>query len=326
MTVARRRFLHAAAGLATLPLLPGTALAQESYPSRPIHLVIGFTPGAATDVVSRVLAKVASPTLGQQIAVENKPGAGSSIAADYVAHAAKDGYTLYLTTVSIITNQLTNPNRSLDLMRDLDPITLLESGALVLVVNPQSSVHSVKELIEYTKAHPNDVLHATVIGTMPHFVSELFSQRAGIKFTQVPYQGSPETIRDVLAGRALVTFSPASTVVSLIEAGKLRALAVTTAKRASALPNVPTLEQEGMSDFDVSLWFGLWAPAGTPRPIIDKLASVLSKAAHNPEAVSALSKQGYDPLDGGPDRFATFLRSEIARWTDVAHKAGLAKS
>ena len=246
MILPRRKFLHLAAGAAALPSLPRLAAADDAYPSRPIHVVIGFTPGAAADVVARVYSQAAAPILGQQLVVENKPGAGSSIAAEYVARSAKDGYTVFLGTLSIITNQIINPNASLDLIRDFEPVALIQDAPIILVVNPESNIHSVKELIALCKAKPDQALDSNVIGSMPHFASELFAQQAGIKLTQVPYQGSPQAVEDVVAGRTLMTFSPVSTVVGLIAAGKLRALATTTSKRAGALPDVPTMAESGL--------------------------------------------------------------------------------
>lgn len=323
MILPRRKFLHLAAGTAALPSLTCIAAAQDAYPSRPIHVVIGFTPGAAADVVARVLSEAATPILGQQLVVENKPGAGSSIAAEYVAHSARDGYTVFLATLSIITNQIINPNAALDLIRDFEPVALLEEAAIVLVVNPASNIHSVSELIALAKAKPDQALDSNVIGSMPHFASELFAQQAGIKLTQVPYQGSPQAVADVIAGRTLMTFSPASTVVGQIAAGKLRALATTTSKRASALPDVPTMAESGMPNFDTSLWFGLLAPADTPRPIVDRLAAAAVQAMHTPAAMAALRPQGDDALNAGPDEFAAFMSSEINRWTEVAQAAGM---
>jgi tripartite-type tricarboxylate transporter receptor subunit TctC len=323
MRPSRRKFMALSAGAAMLSAGARGASAQDAYPSRPIHLVVGFTPGAAADVAGRMLSQGAGPILGQQIVVENKPGAGSSIAAQYVAHAANDGYTLFLATLSIITSEIINPHPPFDLTRDLAPIALLETGAVILVVNPASNIHSVADLIALAKAKPGDVMHATVFGSLPNFASELFAQRAGIKLMQLPYQGSPQAVMDVIAGRATMTFSPASSVVGQIAAGKLRALATAAKRRASALPDVPTLEEVGIPDVDSSLWFGLLAPAGTPRPIIDKLAAAARTAMHAPDAVETLRKQGYEPLDGGPDEFAAFIRSEIARWTEVARAAGL---
>jgi tripartite-type tricarboxylate transporter receptor subunit TctC len=322
MKLSRRTLVQLSAG-ALLAAATRLTAADDAYPSRPIHVVVGFTPGASADVAARVLGQGAGSILGQQIVVENRPGAGSGIAAQYVAHAANDGYTLFLATLSIITNQIINPNASFDLTRDLAPIALLENGAVILVVNPASGINSVAELIARAKAKPGELMHSTVFGSMPNFLSELFAQRAGIKLLQVPYQGSPQAVMDVIAGRATMTFSPASSVVGQIAAGKLRPLATAAKQRSSALPDVPTMEEAGIPDFDASLWFGLLAPAGTPRPIIDKLAAAARQAMHAPDAVETLRKQGYEPLDGGPDEFAAFIRSEIARWTDVAHAAGM---
>jgi len=326
MILPRRTFLRLAAGAAALPPLTDLAAAEGAYPSRPIHVVIGFTPGAAADVVARVFAQAASPILGQQLVVENKPGAGSSIAAEYVAHSQKDGYTIFLGTLSIITNQIINPNNALDLTKDFEPVALIQNAPIILVVNPKSNLNSVKELIALCKAHPDKALDSNVIGSMPHFASELFAQQAGIKLTQVPYQGSPQAVQDVVADRTLMTFSPVSTVVGLIAAGKLKALATTTSQRASALPDVPTMVESGLPGVQTSLWFGLLAPAGTPRPIVDKLAAAAKQAVHSPAAIAALSKSGDDPLDGGPDEFAAFMKSEIARWNKVARAAGMIKS
>jgi tripartite-type tricarboxylate transporter receptor subunit TctC len=323
MRLPRRKFLQLAAGAVAVSAGARVALAQDAYPSRPIHVIVGFTPGAAADVAARVLSQGAGPMLGQQIVVENRPGAGSSIAAQYVAHAANDGYTLFLATLSIITNQIINPNASLDLTRDFAPIALIESGAVILVVNPASNIRSVAELMAMAKAKPGQVLHATVIGSLPHFASELFAQRAGIELTQVPYQGSPQAVMDVIAGRAVMTFAPASSVVGQISAGKLRVLAVAAKNRAGVLPDLPTMAEAGMPDFDTSLWFGLLAPAGTPRPVIEKLAAAARMAMHAPEAMETMRKQGYEPLDAGPDEFAGFIRSEITRWSKVARVAGL---
>jgi len=326
LLIPRRKFLHAAALAAALPPLSRFAFAEDAYPSRPVHVIVGFTPGAAADVVGRMLAQAASPILGQQLVIENKPGAGSSIAAEYVAHSAKDGYTVFLATLSIITNQIINPNAALDLIRDFQPVALLENAAIILVVNSESNIHSVQELIAFCKAKPEQATDSNVIGSMPHFASELFAQKAGIKLTQVPYQGSPQAVEDVVAGRTLMTFSPASTVVGQIAGGKLRALATTTSKRAGALPDVPTMAETGLPGVETSLWFGLLAPVGTPRPIVDKLAAATRRAMQTPAAIAALRPQGDDPLDAGPDEFAAFMRSEIARWTEVAHAAAMVKS
>jgi tripartite-type tricarboxylate transporter receptor subunit TctC len=297
---------------------------ESAYPSRPIHLIIGFPPGAAADVTGRVLAAGLSQILGQQIVVENKPGAGSSIAADYAAHAANDGYTLFLGSSANITNQAINPNLTFNMARDFAPIALVTTAAVVLVVNPATNVHSVGELIALAKAKPGAVLYAsTGVGAAPHLAAELFSQRAGIKLVHVPYQGSPQAVADLIAGRTMMMFSPASSVIGQIAAGKLTALASAASKRPSILPDLPTMAEAGMPDFDTGIWFGLMAPAGTPQAVIDKLAGAAQDAMHVPDVVATLGKQGVDPLSGGPQDFKRFIATELARWSDVARAAGL---
>ncbi len=312
-------------GLAAV-LSPVGSFAEESYPARPIHLVVGFTPGAASDIIGRSVAKGAGPLIGQQIVVENKPGAGSSIAAEYVAHAKPDGYTLLITALSTLTDEIVS-HRSVDVRRDLAPITLLASVAIVLVVSPASKVKSVAELIAVAKAKPGRVLYATVgAGTLPHLCGVLFAQRAGIDIVPVPYPGSPQATEDLMAGRITMFFSPSSAIMGQLAADKLIALATAADKRANALPNVPTMAEAGISDFNTPLWLGLTAPAGTKRPVIDKLADAAEKAMHMAEVSEPLRKQGWDPANSNPDQFGSFIKSEYARWSGVARAAGLVKA
>jgi len=322
MELPRRKFLHLAAGVAALPAVSGVALADD-YPSRSIRLIIGFTPGAASDVLGRIFAKGADAVLGQQVVVENKPGAGSSIAAEYVAHAAKDGYTLFVPTLSTVTDEIVSA-RSVEVSRDFAPIALLGNIAIVLVVSPESNVHSVAELIALAKSKPGQVLYASVgAGTLPHLCAVLFAQRAGVNLVHVPYPGSPQAVTDVIAGRVTMFFAPGSAIVGQIAAGKLTALATAADKRADILPNVPTMAEAGVADFSTPLWLGLAAPAGTPQPVIEKLAGAAQKAMHMPDALAALRSQGADTLDSGPNQFGAFIRSEAARWSEVARSAGL---
>jgi tripartite-type tricarboxylate transporter receptor subunit TctC len=300
------------------------AWAQVPYPSRPIHFVVGFPPGAAADITARVLGNGMGQALGQQLVIDNKPGAGSSIAADYAAHAANDGYTLFLGSSANITNQAINPDLTFDMAKDFAPVGLVASAAVVLVVNPATNVHSVAELIALAKEKPGQVLYAsTGVGAAPHLAAELFAQRAGIKLVHVPYQGSPQAVTDLIAGRTMMMFSPASAVLGQIAAGKLTALASAANTRPSVLPDLPTMAEAGMPDFDTSIWFGVMAPAGTPQPIIDKLTDAVRTAMTSSDAIEALHKQGFDPLGGGPDVFGPFVTKELKRWSDVARAAGL---
>jgi tripartite-type tricarboxylate transporter receptor subunit TctC len=303
-------------------LLAPRAFAQTPYPSRPIRLIIGFTPGAASDICGRIFAEHAAPILGQQFVPENKPGAGSSIAAQYVARAAPDGYTLFVPALSTLTNELANPTPSFDMSKDFAAVALLANLAIVLVVNPATGVRSLPDLIALAKSKPGQVLYASVgAGSLPHLCGVMLAQRAGLDLVHIPYPGSPQGVMDVVAGRITMMFAPASGIVGQVAAGKLTALATAADKRPAALPDVPTMAEAGMRDFDTSLWLGLLAPAGTPRPILDQLAGAAHQAMHAPAAVETLRKQGYEPLDAGPDEFAAFIRSETTRWSTVARAA-----
>jgi tripartite-type tricarboxylate transporter receptor subunit TctC len=316
--LSRRNLLLTTVSVIALPLLSEAATAMDTYPSRPIHLIVGFTPGTAADITARAFANGAEDILGQKIIVEDKPGAGSSVAAEYVARAAKDGYTLFLSSLSIVTSQVMNPDPGFDLTKDFAPVSLLASGAVVLVVSPQSNLHSVAELIALAKSKPGEILCANAgVGSLPHMAAEFFAQRAGIKLVNVPYPGSPQAVNDLVAGRVTMFFSPASTVIGQIAAGKLICLAAASTKRASALPDVPSMAEAGMPDFDTSLWFGVVAPAGTPQTAIDKVAKAADMSMRAPQTVETLKKQGFDPLGEGPDSFGPYLRSEITRWSEV---------
>lgn len=327
MTLPRRDFLHLAASAAALLSAGRTAGAQDAYPSHPIRLIVGFTPGAASDITARLFAKGASGVLGQPVIVENKPGAAGSIAGQYVAHAKNDGYTLFLFALSTLTNEIINPTPAFDVMKDLTPIGLLATGTIVLAVNPATNVHSVDELIALAKSKPGEVFYgSTGIGSIPQLAGALFAQRAGITLTHVPYPGSPQITSDLMAGHITMSFNMASAMIGQIEASQLTALATAANKRAGALPNVPTMAEAGIPDFDTSLWLGLAAPAGTPRPVVEKLAAAARSAMHDPDALEALRKQGYEANDADPDKFAAFIHSEYERWSSVSRAAGLLKS
>jgi tripartite-type tricarboxylate transporter receptor subunit TctC len=302
-----------------------TALRADDYPSKPVRLVVGFIPGSAADITARVLGMRMGQILGQQFVVESKPGAGSSLAADFSAHAPADGYTLFLGSSANITNTAINP-KLIDISKDLAPIALATTAPVILVVHPSTGVNTLQELIAFAKAKPGEVLYAsTGVGTAPHLAAELFAMRAGIKLVHVPYQGSPQAVIDLLAARTTMMFSPASAVIAQVEAGKLKALASAAAKRPAVAPNIPTMAEAGMPDFDTSIWFGLMAPLGTPREAIDKLTRALREAQQSSEVLTTLRTQGFDVIIGGPDDLARMMQSETKRWSEVATAAGLKK-
>jgi tripartite-type tricarboxylate transporter receptor subunit TctC len=300
----------------------------DTYPTHPVRLIIGFTPGAASDVVGRIFAHGAGDVIGQQIVAENKPGAGSSIAAQYVARATPDGYTLFLPALSSLSNEIVNPSSPpLDMSRDFAPIAQFAEGPFYITVNPSLGVKTVAELVALAKAKPGELTYASVgAGSLPHLCAVLFEQRTGTKWVHVPYPGSPESITDLVANRITMTFAVASSVLGQVNAGQLVTLATTGGKRSNVLPNVPTMAEAGIPDFEVNLWLGVLAPKDTPAAVIATLADAAHKAAQNADIVEALHKQGYEPIDLGPDAFGANIRKEIARWSEVARAAGLIKT
>ena len=309
-------------GLATM-LSPASAFAAD-YPTRPIHLIVGFTPGASSDIVARLYAKGAGPIVGQEMVVENKTGAGSSIAAGYVARASNDGYTLGVLALSTLTYKIVHPEVSFDMTRDYAPVALLASGPLVMAVDPRLGIDSVKEFTALAKSKPGQILFGTVgPGSLPDLAGELYAQRAGVKLVQVPYPGSPQVTTDLISGRIMMSFQITSAIIGQIRTGQIKALAVATDKRSDLIPDVPTMAEAGMPDFNTPLWFGLVAPAGTPRPVVDKLAAAAKQAMHAPDTLDLLHKEGFVPEDMGPDEFAAFIKSEIARWSAVVSTADI---
>lgn len=320
------RILCRIAVLAAAALLSFATAHADDYPSRPVRVIVGFTAGAAADITARVLTNRMGQILDQQFVVENRPGAGSNLAAEYVSHAPKDGYTLLVGTSANLTNAIISTNLGFDFVKDFSPIALAATAPVILVVNPSLGVNSVQELIALAKAKPGRILYAsTGVGAAPHLAGELFNARAGIKTVHVPYQGSPQAVTDLIAGRTSMMFSPASAVMSHIKSGALKALASAASRRPSIAPDLPTMAEAGVPDFDASIWFGLMAPAGTPRNIVDKLARTLDEALKSDETVTRLKAQGFDTLGGGPEDFARTIATDAARWTAAARAAGLTK-
>ena len=304
----------------------GLAARADDFPVRPIRIIVGFGPGSGADITARVVGARMSEILGQQIVVENKAGAGSSLAADYVAHASKDGYTILMATISQPINAAVTPHLNFDFVKDFEPIALVSTIPNLLVVNPSLGVKSVKELIALAKAKPDSLsFGSSGVGTGTHLAGELFKVLAGVRMVHVPYGGSAQALTDLLADRIQVLFTPASTVIQHVHDGKLVALAATEAKRAAIAPEVPTMGEAGLPGFDTGLWFGLLAPAGTPRAAVDKIAAAVNEALKSEAVDKALRPQGIDLLGGTPDAFAHYIASEMKRWDSVAQAAGLKK-
>ncbi len=313
------------AASAALACTASLAAAQD-YPTAPIHLVSGFPPGTTADISARVVSAKMGQILGQQFVVENKGGAASSIAAAYVARAPKDGYTLYISSAANMINAAMTTNLNFDIMKDFAPITLITSTPTVLVVAPELGVKNVKELIALAKAKPGTIsFGSSGVGSSTHLALELFKSLARVDITHIPYTGSPQVVTDLLAGRIHGYFSPASTVTGHVAAGKLVALAVTDPKRSSFMPNLPTMIEAGVPDCVSVLWFGISAPAGTPQPIIDKLAKAANEAVKSDEVVKALHGQTVEALGGTQAEFHRHMEEEQKRWNAVVASAGLRK-
>lgn len=306
------RFLSA---LAALICFTPTAHAQSgSYPNKPIKFIVGFVAGSATDTAARIIAERLRPQLGQQILVENRPGAASSIATELVANSPNDGYTLLFSSSSATVNAAAHNNASAQAYKSLVPIALVASIPNILVVNSNLGVKSVQEFIAFAKSKPGEISYASSgSGSSPHMSAELFESRTGIQMQHVPYKGSSQAMNDVLSGLVPVMFSPASSVLPHINSGKLVALATTSNKR-TPLISVPTLEEAGIPNFNVSLWFGILAPKGTDAQIVNKLSSAISKALDDPETKKLLAAQTMDIVRADPVEFKAFINSEIAKW------------
>src|SRR5262245_7209349 len=296
------------------------------FPSQPLRLIIGFPPGSAADITARVVGAAMSESLGQQVVVESRPGAGSSLAAEFVARAPADGYTLFIGTSSNLTNAAISSNLRFDFAKDFAPVTPLTVLPLILAVPPSLGVSSVGELIALAKSKPGELTYASVgPGTVPHLSTELFSVRANVKLVHVPYQGSPPAVTDLLAGRVSMMLGVASTIMPQVEAGRLKALASSSAKRAHIAPNVPTMAEAGLPDFEAGVWFGLMAPAGTPRGVIEKLSGAANGALASEEVIGKLRVQAFEPLGGSSDEFAQVIARDSVKWAAAAEAAGLRK-
>ena len=323
MPLPRRRFLHLAAGAAALAVQTRLAIA-ETYPTHPVRIIIGFGPGASGDIAARVLAQALTRILGQQFVVENRSGAGSNIASNFVAHAPKDGYTLLQGTVANTINSVITPNLGFDFVKDFSPISLFATLPNILVVHPSLGVSTVQEFIKLARAKSAQLSYGSAgVGGTSHFTGELFNVMAGTNLVHVPYPGTAQAATDLLGGRVQVMFSPASTVLQFVAEGKLVALASTTLNRASAAPQLPTIAESGIPGFDTAGWFGLLAPAGTDRDVIERLTAASTDAAKSPDVIDTMARQGFDMAGGTPEAFAAFIRDDLAKWERVASAAGL---
>jgi tripartite-type tricarboxylate transporter receptor subunit TctC len=302
---------------AALTAVSAPVLAQ-TYPSGPIRILVGFGPGSTADTLARLVGKHMEQAFGQPVVVENRPGNSSMIAADTVARAAPDGYTLFMATVA----QTLNPAQTksgFDLSKQMAPIALLGVVPNMLVAHPDVPAKSLKDLVALAKTKPDSLTFGTSgSGTASHLAAELFNQKAGTKVVAVHYQGgSNQALTDLLAGRITLMFNVAATLAPHVKADKLKALAIAQPKRAGIMPELPTMDEAGMPGFDAGIWIGLLAPAGTPPDIVDKLSKAANDALKTDVMMKAMSTQGIDTLGGSPKDFAAFIRADMDKWTGL---------
>jgi len=322
MTMRRRHFLQLAGGAVALPAMSRLAWGQ-TYPSQPVRIIVGFGPGGAPDILARLAGQWLSDKLGQPFVVENRPGASGNLATEAVVGAPADGYMLLLTSLSNAVNASLYSKLKFDFTKDIAPVAGISRDPDVVVVNPAFPAKTLPEFIAYAKANPGKINMASPgVGTSPHMAGELFNYMAGIKMTHVAYRASPPAITDLLAGQVQVYFAPISAGVSYIKSGKLRPLAVTTATRADALPDVPPVAQF-VPGYDVSAWYGIGAPKGTPAAIVDKLNATIDAGLVDPEMKKKFAALGSQPYIATPAEFGKFQVAEAEKWAKVVKFAGI---
>ena len=318
MTFSRRIALLGACTLAAAGLLPAAAMAQPdaNWPSKPIKWVVPFPPGGAMDVIARTLGEKAGRTLGQPFVIENRPGAGGNIGADAVAKSPADGSTILITSIGMATNKALYPRLSYDPVKDFAPISLLAIVPNVLVVNTAKTTDkSVADVIAHAKRDPGKLTYASAgNGTSIHLAGEVFASMAGLNLLHVPYKGSGPAVTDMLGGQVDLMFDSITSARPHILSGKLRALGVTSAKRSATLPGVPTIAEAGVPGYEVSPWFAVFAPAGTPAAIVNKINAALIDAMKQPDTVAKFETIGAEPIGTTPQQLATHLDKELARW------------
>ncbi|HEY9447219.1 MAG TPA: tripartite tricarboxylate transporter substrate binding protein [Burkholderiales bacterium] len=313
----------AAALLCVAGVMP--AHAQQAYPTKPVRLILPYPPGGGSDTIARPLAQKMSESLGQQVIVDNRGGAGGNVGMEVAARSAPDGYTIVLAlTAQLAVNPALYKKVPYDPVRDFEPISLIGSGPYVLVVHPSLPAKSVKDLIALAKARPGQIAYASSgNGSGGHLAAELLKTMAGIDLLHVPYKGGGPALVDVLAGQVQVLFTPPASSAQHIQSGRLRALAVSTAKRSASMPEVPTIAESGVPGYDSGVWYGVLAPAGTSRDIVTKLNGEIVRALKQPDYRKLLLHAGIDPIGSTPEELGRFVKSELAKWAAVVKDARL---
>jgi tripartite-type tricarboxylate transporter receptor subunit TctC len=306
-------------------LLCATEALAQPYPSKPIRLVVGFAPGGAADFVSRAFQDPLGKALGQPIVVENRPGAGSSIAAEHVAKSAPDGYTVLIASPSsILVNPLISPKAGFQPLKDLVPVGKVSSSPLILSVNPAVGVSSVQELIAHAKKNPGKLNYATSgNGSAPHMAAVLFLRLAQVDMVHVPFKGGAPAVQSVLAGDTQLAFATPPSVLPLVQAGRLRALAITSKNATALIPGVPGMGEAGLSDYEIGFWYGFFVPAGTPADVVRRLFDATSQVLKAPDTARILSREGTETAaSGSPEEFGRFLAEDAKLWARLVKESG----
>jgi tripartite-type tricarboxylate transporter receptor subunit TctC len=322
MILPRRRFLHAAAGAAAFAAAPRTAWPQ-AYPRRPVRVIVGFAAGGSPDILARLVGQWLSDRLGQTFVVENRPGASGNLATQLVVDAPADGHMLLLVSLSNAVNASLYDNLNFDFVRDIAPVAGISRDPNVVVVNPSFPAHTLPEFIAYAKANPGKINMASPgVGTSPHMAGELFKFMAGVDMVHVPYRASPPAITDLMGGQVQVYFAPIAAAIEYVRAGKLRALAVTTAKRADVLPDIPSVA-DFVPGYEAGAFYGLGAPAKTPAGIVDRLNREIDAGLADPTLKGRFADLGSVPFLGSPSDFGKLMAAETEKWTKVVKFAGI---
>ena len=302
-----------------------SGLASAQYPAKPIHLIVPFPPGGGNDTVARAIGQQISPELGQPVVIDNKPGAGGSVGAELAAKAAPDGYTLFLAGVgSHVVNPNVHKKLGYDPLKDFAPITLIASAPSVLVVNPRVPAQNIAEFTAYARAHPGVLNYASNgTGSAAQLAAAMYETMAGVKMVHVPYKGIAPALTDLLGGEVQLMFGTVVALVPHIQAGKLRALAVTGKKRSPLIPEVPTLRESGLPEYEAGSWYGIEAPAGTPRAIIDQLNAVIVKALKQPDVAKRLATDGAEVIGSTPEEFGAHIKADLERVGKIVRAAGI---
>ncbi len=302
-----------------------TSVAQtaSSFPNQPIRMVVPYPPGGPTDITARVVAAEMSKTIGQNIVIDNRPGASGMIGSEMVTKATPDGYTLLANASIHVINPSVYPDMRFDAIKDFTPITQLAQVPLVLVVPANSPIKSVKDLVEYAKANPGKVNFGSAgSASAQHLAGESFKIAAGIQMQHIPYKGSAPALTDLAGGQLQLMFDSMPSATPMINSGKLRAIAVTTTTRAKARPDLPTIAESGFPGFDISTWYAYWAPKGTPADVVEKLAASAAQALKNPEVIAKYEAMGAEPVGSTPAQFAAYVESEAKKWSEIVKKSG----